>query len=209
MGCFGYLCSICEKQIVGNMHTGGEHCVLIHKRHDAEIGRTVGHYNEYGSVIEDALFRSDENNHPNSHSEISDSEMRLTDSPGQLRFLDGQTFRKSIAKSFYTQEYAMYANEGFYDYAAKEYGGKQNELVGVEKPKFVSSYDILSRWEEDDHEQKYQAFLDVLEDVEAHSGIIACHKYCYDQLSKEEQESLPFSKDDPNQSGGEINPVYA
>ena len=57
MGSFGYICPVCETSIRGNCSTGGELCVLIHKRHGREIGRTVGHYDEYGGVAENEDFR--------------------------------------------------------------------------------------------------------------------------------------------------------
>ena len=48
MGSFGYMCPVCETGIRGCYGDGGELCILIHKRHGEEIGRTEGHYNEYG-----------------------------------------------------------------------------------------------------------------------------------------------------------------
>ena len=86
MGCFGYMCPVCETSIRGNCSTGGELCVLIHKRHGKEIGRTVGHYSEYGGVVEDEDFRGDNATYRNgkinrnSHKEMCESEMRLDDS---------------------------------------------------------------------------------------------------------------------------------
>lgn len=198
MGCFGYLCSVCEEQIVGDCFSGGEHSVLIHKRHGKEIGRTVGHYNEYGSVIEDKLFRSSDDEmgeHPNSHDEICTSEMTLDDSTsfGGRKLYRGKSIPVSFMRYRYQSEVAMKMNEG-------------KSLLADDR---VWEEDILARWEEDGHEEKYKAFLDTLEDVEPQSGIIACHKVCYDGLTPEEQENLPFSKDDPNQSWGEINPKFA
>jgi len=69
--------------------------------------------------------------------------------------------------------------------------------------------DILERWEVDGHDEKYRSFLDTLEDAEELSGIIACHKVCYDKLTTKEQDSLPMSQTDSNQSWGEINPLFA
>ena len=83
MGSFGYMCPVCETSIRGNCGTGGELCVLIHKRHGKEIGRIVGHYNEFGGVMEDedyrghnATYRNGEIN-VNSHKELCKSEMNL------------------------------------------------------------------------------------------------------------------------------------
>lgn len=197
MGCFGYMCSGCNEQIVGNTHKGGEHCVLIHKRHGVELGRTVGHYNEYGGVIEDALFRGDENNHPNSHSEICESEMMLADSHcfhGRM-MVNGKSVRKDELKRSYINKVRRETTAKVY----KETG----EFT------MLDEYDILDEWKEAGHEEKYQSFVAALEPAPSHSGIIAAHKVCFDKLSKEEQELLPFSETDPNQSWGEVNPLYA
>lgn len=87
MGCFGYICPKCETQIVGDYSGGGEECILIHVREGKELGRTVGHYAEYGNVFEDKKFREDtrgskdeDKENMNSHSSICDSEMHLDSS---------------------------------------------------------------------------------------------------------------------------------
>lgn len=85
MGCYGYLCKGCGTHIAGNNSVGGELCVLIHVRHGVEVGRTTGHYNEYGSVIEDGKSTKDEfdgtaNTGKNGHDEIMKSCFDLPDS---------------------------------------------------------------------------------------------------------------------------------
>lgn len=94
MGCFGYICPECETQIIGGCWGGGEECILIHVREGKELGRTVGHYGEYGNVIEDEKFRGDDKDDINGHSSICDSEMHLDSSMnfGGLRELpNGET----------------------------------------------------------------------------------------------------------------------
>lgn len=83
MGCFGYICPVCNTQIVGDCFKGGELCRLKHVRHGKVIGETVGHYNEYGGVMEDPDFRSSRSSkkkHANSHEEIFSSEFSQEDS---------------------------------------------------------------------------------------------------------------------------------
>lgn len=94
MGCFGYICSVCETQIVGDCHAGGELCRLQHIRDDEVIGEVIGHYNEYGGVIEDETYRNDDDDNPNNHDEICKSEFGLPESIhfGDVKRLkDGQT----------------------------------------------------------------------------------------------------------------------
>lgn len=199
MGCFGYMCSSCKEQIVGDSFDGGERCVLIHKRHGEVIGQTVGKYNEYGGVIEDTLFRSDEEmeNNPNSHAEICISEMDLDDShsfQGRKMFM-GLSIPVSDMKRVYIDD--INDAELFRQLDA-----------GVPREDIVR-YSTEENWIKDNHEEKFKKFMDSLEDVVIKSGIIACHKVCFDKLTKAEQDNLPFSQSDPNQSWGDINPIYA
>ena len=80
MGCFGYICRGCNTPIRGDCHKGGEYCVLIHVRDGKEIGRAIGHYDKYGRVVEDKIFRNDEIGNPNNHSEICKSDFGLKNS---------------------------------------------------------------------------------------------------------------------------------
>ena len=75
MGNFSYICNHCGKAI--NID---EKCVLIHVRHRKELGRTQGTYAGYGNVKEDNVFRNNDENNPNSHAEICNSELSLDDS---------------------------------------------------------------------------------------------------------------------------------
>lgn len=197
MGCFGYLCSVCNKQIVGNCFTGGEHSILIHKRHGLEVGRTVGHYNEYGGTLEDELYRSDKVAGPNSHDEICDSEMSLADSKSfhGRKMVRGTSVPISDMKSHYVQHLEMrlsleaLKNGSFEDYDFP---------------------DIWSQWDqpEYEHEKKFQEYLDSFEDVESLSGTVACHFLCYQALSEAEKGDLKLSESDPDQSWGKINPIH-
>lgn len=75
MGNFGYICKGCGTPI--NID---EKCVLIHVRHGEELGRTEGHYDGYGRVEEDTIYRNDDNKNINSHENIWLSEFHLNDS---------------------------------------------------------------------------------------------------------------------------------
>lgn len=92
MGCFGYICPVCNTQIVGDCFNGGELCRLKHVREGKVVGWTVGHYDEYGGVKEHPRFRDDDREfvdgkmtnvrgrNPNNHDEICDSEFGRADS---------------------------------------------------------------------------------------------------------------------------------
>lgn len=196
MGCFGYLCSVCDKQIVGNCFHGGEECVLIHKRHGVEIGRAIGHYDEYGKVLEDETFRNDEEGNPNSHSEICDSEMSFSDSHSfdGLLFVDGETIRKGDVKRVFINQirremaHAIYHETGVFE--------------------TIDSSEIEENWEERGYNERFIKFVLDAEVVKSESGIVASHKYCYDNLSNDEKKNLRISDADPDQSWGEINPLY-
>lgn len=197
MGCFGYLCSVCDKQIVGDCFNGGEHAVLIHKKHGVEIGRTVGHYDEYGSVIEDKLFRSTEEIHPNSHSEICESEMLLEDSHcfhGRM-MVNGKSVRKDDLKRSYV------------NMVRRERTSELYKKTG--KYSMFDEFDVQDEWEKEGHEEKYKTFVNSLEPAPSHSGIVAAHKICFDGLSSSQQDELKFSDTDPDQSWGSVNPLYA
>ena len=44
--------------------------------------------------------------------------------------------------------------------------------------------------------------------VVAQSGTICVHKKCYDSLSTKQRKELPISKNDPDQSWGDVRPEY-
>lgn len=101
MGCFGYICPVCDTQIVGDYTGNGEKCRLKHVRNGEVIGETVGHYGEYGNVVEDKVFRGDNivdgKHNPNSHDELCKSEFGMKNSYdfGNRRILpDGKVFRR-------------------------------------------------------------------------------------------------------------------
>jgi hypothetical protein len=78
MGCFGYICKGCRTPINGSCRDGGEKCILIHVRKGIELGRCEGHYDEYGTVIEEdgkpLGFRNETKGDINSHDEMCNSE---------------------------------------------------------------------------------------------------------------------------------------
>ncbi|MBU3186556.1 hypothetical protein [Clostridium estertheticum] len=85
MGCFGYVCKGCNTSIRGNCFKGGESAVLIHVREGKEIGRCEGHYNEYGTTIEENKivgFRNDNGIGANSHEELCKSEFSCDSNSG-------------------------------------------------------------------------------------------------------------------------------
>ena len=98
MGSFGYICKGCGTSLQGHALHGGENCVLIHVRHGVELGRTDGHYNEYGTTIEEdtkayngeldtyrAMGCNCSESYENSHEQICASEYGLDDSYYKLK----------------------------------------------------------------------------------------------------------------------------
>lgn len=230
MGCFGYICPVCKTSIRGDCFDGGEKCILIHKRHGVEIGRTEGHYGEYGNVIEDEAFRSCDIDGPNSHDEICESEMYLKDSMsfGYKRvaknnkeyridsihdivwaYLDNHTMKELEKKDFLTKsiEKAKKDYEKLFSHnenLVNDYNGYNEETL-----KSQLYFSLMPLNYNDNIEEKMYAYAKRLPlSKNIHSGIIAVHSKCYHSLTKEEQENLPFSKNDPNQSWGRIRKKY-
>lgn len=116
MGCFGYICPKCKTQIVGGCWGGGEECILIHVREGKELGRVVGHYGEYGNVLEDEDFRSCDNEGINGHSSICKSEMDLPTSVnfGRLRELpSGESFHTEYGFPYKTVLLSFIEHSGY------------------------------------------------------------------------------------------------
>ena len=234
MGSFGYMCPVCETSIRGNCGTGGELCVLIHKRKGKEIGRIVGHYNEYGGVMEDedyrghnATYRNGEIN-VNSHKEICKSEMNLEDSNafGRMHILpDGKPFDRSDAAYNATWFLSI---ESRYESFKKEYPlsvcnkaddlkrGRElwfknfnsDEALNEEDKKLRTAF-LNADCELDDEMKMYMIdWIANLPKLIPSSGTVAVHKKCYDSLSDEEQKALPISKHDPDQSWGKVRKKY-
>lgn len=151
MGCFGYICPICRKSI-----RNGERCILIHKRNGVEIGRTEGHYDSYGGVEEDSIFRGESG--PNSHEEICKSEFQMDSSFrfGRMRMLpDGRLLDSDVISSF-VKEYVRFhgletistemkiqnakdlENKSFFE--AKMYFGTSRKVVSNEAVATLAAY---------------------------------------------------------------------
>ena len=223
MGCFGYICPICKKSI-----RSGEKCVLIHKRNGIEIGRTEGHYDSYGGVEEDKVFRSETG--PNSHREICDSEFGLSSSYrfGRMRILpDGRLLDSDVIFSF-VKEYIL---SHTLDVIATEM-----KIPSVEEMKHKSftearlCFRTSSKPVSDEtiamfaaHRLQERLFLEIEKDGErvdiahqwalslpkwegATSGIVAAHSLCYH--SNNNPQNLPFSDPDPYQAGGLARKKY-
>ena len=233
MGSFGYMCPVCETSIRGNCSTGGELCVLIHKRHGREIGRTVGHYDEYGGVVEDKYYRSDEETdangqkNRNTHSDICKSEIEMPDSNafGKVHFLpDGEPYDVSWLSRSSCDFFDM--DERFESFAQgltpalKEkvdilrkgraifFGFNPSEPLSEEEMNLIKLYLKSDVSMEEDLHQYLRGWIESLPKLIPSSGTVAVHKKCYDSLSRKEQKALPISKHDPDQSWGKVRKKY-
>lgn len=218
MGCFGYICRKCGTAIRGDCHKGGENCVLIHVRHGVEIGRAVGHYGEYGDVIEDKLFRSsekeNEEGNPNSHTEICTSEMRLKDSFNFYGFRIYNGVPTTLNGVFYSERCKLEAP--LKEERDKIYSDHKEGIITEEQcnERIIEVREKLKEMDEWENRQKInknlQAIWDSLEIPKdfKYSGIVAWHKKCYDEASDEEKNDLTPSLTDPNQSWGRVRKKY-
>lgn len=235
MGCFGYICPVCKTSIRGNCSTGGELCVLIHKRHGEEIGRVVGHYNEYGGVTEDEYYRGDEvmyaNGKPNknSHNEICDSEMSLADSNafGRKFILpDGTIYDRdtySVGIEYFEnmlREFPSFS-ENFTPEIEKTVADfreiksmyfsrfRSKEILAPEEKEQIHAYIQATMRMPEDLQLYFNNWIESLPPVIPQSGTVAVHKKCYDSLTPKERKALPISKDDPDQSWGKVRKKYS
>lgn len=88
MGCFGYICRGCGKNI-----REGENCVLYHIRDGVIIGVATGHYDGYGRVEEDPIFRRDDNSTINNTRSLDKSETSLPNSfMHRKKLIDGKAY---------------------------------------------------------------------------------------------------------------------
>lgn len=223
MGCFGYICPICKKSI-----RSGEKCVLIHKRNGIEIGRTEGHYDSYGGVEEDKVFRSEMG--PNSHREICDSEFGLSSSYrfGRMRVLpDGRLLDSDVISSF-VKEYIL---SHTLDVIATEM--KIPSAEEMKRKSFTEArlcFSTSSKPVSDEtiamfaaHRLQERLSLEIEKDGErvdiahewalslpkwegATSGIVAAHSLCYHSIK--DPQNLPFSDSDPYQGAGPARRKY-
>lgn len=228
MGCFGYICKGCGTPINGNCHTGGEKCIMIHVRHGKELGRTEGHYDEYGRVVEDKVFRNDDDNNINGHKEICKSEFHLEDSYHQdmrlykkKRVTPMEYVKMRVQSELGTHNYCINTTSFLYDW--------------VDYPRYLEIYkDYLMRKQMDDtnglimfremlknfvltcimQNKDAKAFFwrefNKLPTVEGSkfSGLVAWHSACYKKASAEERADLKPSELDPNQSWGKVRKIY-
>lgn len=245
MGCFGYICPVCNTQIVGDCFNGGELCRLKHVRQGKLIGETVGHYNEYGGVMEDKDYRGEDHtvdgaSNPNSHSEICDSEFGRADSHhfGSNKILPSGDI---LSTSCLSLTGILVGNA---EYQLVEYlqnGINTNPVVKSYAKKIIEAVnyaELLRRkcWEthnkedrmkarkaefdvyilvDNDGDEDYKKFKEAVWELvsalpiaQGSSGTIAVHEKCYQSLSKEEQDKLPFSLPDPDQSWGEVREEF-
>lgn len=75
MGNFSYICNHCKEAI-----KIGENVHLKHIRHGFIQGETEGEYDGYGRIVEDEMFRNNNEYNINSHLEMWNSEFNLLDS---------------------------------------------------------------------------------------------------------------------------------
>lgn len=245
MGCFGYICPVCNTQIVGDCFNGGELCRLKHIRQGKLIGETVGHYNEYGGVVEDKNYRGEDHTvdgapNPNSHSEICDSEFGRADSHhfGSNKILPSG----DILSTSYLSLFGISSGDAKYqlveylqngvdvDPIAKNYAKKVIEAVNyleLQRKNFYDApseenianarkaecdvYALVDNEEDEDYKKFREAMRELISTLpiaQGSSGTIAVHEKCYQSLSKEEQEKLPFSLPDPDQSWGDVREEF-
>lgn len=235
MGCFGYICPVCKTSIRGNCSAGGEHCVLIHKRHGEEVGRVVGHYNEYGGVVENEYYRGDEHTYANgkpnknSHDEICDSEMRLLDSNafGRKFILpDGTIYDRdtySVGIEYFEnmlQEFPTFSEnftpelektvERFREIKSMWFSRfRTKETLTPEEREQIDAYIKATMRMPEDLQAYFNNWIENLSPVIPQSGTVAVHKKCYDSLTPKQRKELPISKDDPDQSWGKVRKKYS
>lgn len=72
-------------------------------------------------------------------------------------------------------------------------------------------YVLVDNADDEDYKKFREAMgelISALPVAQGSSGTIAVHEKCYQGLSKEEQEKLPFSLPDPDQSWGEVREEF-
>lgn len=184
MGCLGYICNGCNTQIVGNCFTGGELAILQHIRHGEVLGRVVGYYNEYGTVVgqdEQTGYRGDQKDLPNSHRNIFDSEFGMNDSFDyeEKRIFEGE----EVSWSNFTFKNLM---------------------------RCFDEADERGYFTRKSHEQMREEFesLPLAEKHVPRSGTEAWHWKCYCHATDEQKRAHTISKSDPDQSWGEVRSKY-
>ena len=179
MGCYGYICPKCGKNI-----RGGELCVLRNVRHGEVIDETEGHYDEYGGVEENDLF--DTRNACESMFNFGDSIYYYE----TCRMYNGQLI-------------------SWFNYWMKKLNeNNERLLVWFELLKEgKEAGDPPQLHQRDATEAEFLA-LPKPDITLAKSGVSAYHKYCFDRLSKEEKSKNICSVGDPDQSWGKARKRY-
>lgn len=219
MGCFGYLCKGCGTPINGDCFSGGEKCILIHARHGIEIARVEGHYNEYGSVIEQNDLPEHERFRGNSdglngHKEICNSEMYFEDS--YLGLSEKRVYRNQeltyleFARLFRTEIELI---DPFQHPKYRKIDvNKRKEIHDKLRldPDGAVRMARMNLWEYLYTEGIYEAEFVRLgfPKREKYSGIVAWHSLCYTKASEEQRVALIPSDSDPNQSWGPVRKKY-
>lgn len=223
MGCFGYICPVCVNSI-----RSGEECLLIHKREGREIGRAVGHYDGYGRVEEDDVFRGE--NGPNSHVAICTSEFSLDSSfaHGGIRVApDGKTFnafwvRPTIRAFVQAHSFEELAADGVFSAVATDkllqdckkdveftffLSGEPEKKDSPEAKELIKL--CLSEKLVNGFEMNQECLDKIIEWTEslpkwegATSGVVAVHKICCKKMDEEQIQKLLFSLPDPEQGCG-------
>ena len=216
MGCFGYICKHCGTPIIGECFNGGEKCVLIHVRNGIELGRVVGHYNEYGTVVEQdkanpTRFMGEDG--INSHKEIHQSEFRLSDSIGKY-----DQYRKYKGNYIIYKQYLLAKTEELKDIEnSKEfaeltdyYKGLVNQFADAQTRRMFAIRGIVESWEL--QAAFYKEFWSLPEykskEGLAKSGVAAYHRACYTLAEMKGTLDLLPSDFDPNQSVGEVREKF-
>lgn len=230
MGCFGYICKGCGTPINGDCFTGGEKCILIHVRHGEILGKTEGHYNEYGGVIEDPTFRNDDESNPNNHKEICSSEFDFKDSIlDEFRVkrlykekeVDWFTYLQTIVREELENHGYILDFCSFYDIISEEtkeeylsvfqestlFNGKK-DAVYHQRLFYIAYFDL-----ERNHDWRYKVEEDFLKLPLANttgnfSGTVAWHSKCYHSATEEERNNLMPSFRDPNQASGKVRKKF-
>ena len=230
MGCFGDICKGCGTPINGDCFTGGEKCILIHVRHGEILGKTEGHYNEYGGVIEDPTFRNDDESNPNNHKEICSSEFDFKDSIlDEFRVkrlykekeVDWFTYLQTIVREELENHGYILDFCSFYDIISEEtkeeylsvfqestlFNGKK-DAVYHQRLFYIAYFDL-----ERNHDWRYKVEEDFLKLPLANttgnfSGTVAWHSKCYHSATEEERNNLMPSFRDPNQASGKVRKKF-
>lgn len=217
MGCFGYICKHCNTPVRGNCFEGGEKCVLIHVRQGKELGRVVGHYNEYGTVIEEdkedpTRFRGEEG--INSHDEIHQSEFRLDDSIGKYddyRYYNGELIRYKQYLTAKAEAIEDIEHSEVFAQLRDYYKQLVNKFDDAETRRFFAVDSVVNHWERKN--EFWKEFYDGLPEYKskdglAQSGVAAYHHKCYQAAEKKGTLDLLPSDADPNQSWGPVRKKY-